>query len=403
MDCYLCKSRFDNKDVVPKHLKTTHSINVKVHSLKCVIGNCDQVYYTIQNWKKHVDKCFEKQSGVEEILKLSSIAISSDTASNNIICEEDAHEQSDNAGSVLVFDGNCSSEVDKKQQILFEEEKNDSFEEKSKSSIQMAQEFFQKLVRLELNQNVIDSVFHLVTDLLQQTNDLCCENLNIKSCSPIESVNATTNLILSDLRQFDSSYKRKKFYESDSKFVKPKEYGIGTHWELKRDKESKVMLPYHVQSKFNYIGLLDKIAVLFSDEKFRQTYSDYNQSGKHICEQNIYSDYCCGAKFKNNPFFRINKNSLQLQIFIDGFEICDGLKTKSNFHSQTAVYFTIRNLPPELAYNQNNIHLLALINSSDLKKRETDYTNVLEIIVRELKILNLNGIDLECGINTKGE
>lgn len=402
MNCYLCKSRFENKDVALKHLKNTHSINAKVHSLKCVIGNCAQVYYTAQNWRKHVDKCFEKNS-VEEILELSNIMISSDTEINNIICEEDAHEQSANASLNLVFDGNYSSDVDEKQQIVFEGEKSESLAEKPKSSTQIAQEFFQKLVRLELNQNVLNAVFHLTTELLQQTNDLCCENLTNKSCPPIESVNATTNLILDDLRQFNSSYKRNKFYESDRKFVKPKEYGIGTHWELKRDKESKVMLPYHVQSKFNYISLLDTISALFSDAEARQTYFDYNQSSKHACEQNVYIDYCCGAKFKNNSFFQTNKNCLQLQIYTDGFEICDGLKTKSNFHSQTAVYFTIRNIPPELAYNQNNIHLLALINSSDLKKRETDYTNVLEIIVRELKILNSNGIDLDGGTNLKGE
>lgn len=51
----------------------------------------------------------------------------------------------------------------------------------------------------------------------------------------------------------------------------------------------------------------------------------------------------------------------------------------------------------------NNIHLICLVNENDLKKKETDYTNILELIVRDLKVLESNGIDLDCGINLKGK
>lgn len=400
MLCYLCKEQYENKEAILNHLKTAHSINIKVNSLKCVVESCNQAYYTVRNWKKHVDRCFENQSACSlETLDLSKLSISrskeEQKCENEIICGESAQEHIDNGNASFVFDAS-NSELCVDQNIIFD------CENSVNSSTQIAKDFFMGLIRLELNQNVIDSVFHLVTNLLTQTNDLCCENLNIKTCSSIESVNATTTQVMNDLIKYDSTYKRQKFFESQNKFVKPKEFGIGTHWELKRDKESKVVLPHHVQSRFTYINLLEKISTIFSDEKFRNIYFNYNRANKPSCERDVYKDYCCGAVFKDNLLYQSNSNNLQLQLFTDGFEICDGLKTKANSHSQTPIYFTIRNLPPELSYNQNNIHLLALINSSDLKKRETDYTNVLEIIVRDLKILETQGIDLECGFNIKG-
>lgn len=51
----------------------------------------------------------------------------------------------------------------------------------------------------------------------------------------------------------------------------------------------------------------------------------------------------------------------------------------------------------------NNIFLVCLVNENDLKKAETNYTNILEQIVKEIKILESVGIDIGDGINLKGE
>lgn len=121
-----------------------------------------------------------------------------------------------------------------------------------------------------------------------------------------------------------------------------------------------------------------------------------------MCEDDVYMDFCCGSVFKSNELFRKHPNSIQIQLFFDGFEICDPLKSRSNKYNQLGVYFTIRNLPPQFAYCLSNIHTVALVNESDLKKSETDYTNIFEVIVRDVQVLETTGIDINPNLNLKG-
>lgn len=72
-------------------------------------------------------------------------------------------------------------------------------------------------------------------------------------------------------------------------------------------------------------------------------------------------------------------------------------------HSQVAVYLFIRNMSENFAHNMGSLHLICLVNENDLKKKETDYTNILEMIVRDIKILETFGVDLDYNTNLKGK
>lgn len=133
------------------------------------------------------------------------------------------------------------------------------------------------------------------------------------------------------------------------------------------------------------------------------TYYEYNKKSKHICDPQTYKDFCCGNVAKNVDFFKQNPNGLQLQFFVDGFEVCSALKSKTTLHSQVAVYMTIQNMPPRFAYNMSSIFLVCLVNENDLKKNETNYTNLLEPIVKDIQYLETAGINLKNGTNLKGK
>lgn len=142
---------------------------------------------------------------------------------------------------------------------------------------------------------------------------------------------------------------------------------------------------------------------MFEKPHFREAYFTYNQKTKHVCEPNMYRDFCCGSVYSKLDLFKNYPNSLQLQFFVDGFEVCSALKSKTGLHSQVAVCMTIRNMPQSFAYSMNNIFLVCLVNNNDLKKAETNYTNLLEPIVTNISILETSGIDLGNGVNLKGE
>lgn len=264
-------------------------------------------------------------------------------------------------------------------------------------------DFFCEILLLGLNESQINGVFHSTKELIRKTHHFVRCTVNIQNCNPLEAVDASFKVVQNELEKLDSAYKRRIFFEEDPGYIKPVSVAIGTHWETYRDKNSKIKLPAHVQSTFSYISPLEILKSLFSDKRFYDLYFDYNKNMKHTCTENVYKDYCCGSVIKKIDLFKNHPDSLQLQFYIDGVELCDAAKTKKNKHGQELLYMTIRNLPPELAYSLNNIHRVALINESDMKKPEIDYTNILEVLFRDLDVLETTGLDLNKQNRLRGQ
>lgn len=432
--CYICgSSEFKNANEIIKHLRKFHSIKENKHSIHCLVNNpeCEKQFQTFNGMRKHMKTCLLKSKTENLTSNFSSLSVN-EPPQNACLESNNADESSpiDIAINILtvpddteiypmndllhaenthfVFDSSIVYDSDDdtlgKLPLVFNSSdfvSNGGQKEKVEPS-EIAEEFFKSVVELGLNQITSDRIFKLATSFVRKIQVFSCQMLRENIPNPEETLNAAIDNILNKVKMFDSSSKRSKLIESHPGFVKPIECAIGTHWEVRRDPRTKTIQPAHVQSIFSYVSLIQTIESLFRDDKFMKTYFEHNRKLKHKCAENVYTDICCGEVFKQNLLFQRHPESLQIQLFIDGFELCDGLKTKTNKHSQVSVYFFIRNMPPELAFDMNNIHLLAIINASDLKKYETDYTNVLEIIQKEINVLETEGIDLECGINLKG-
>lgn len=207
------------------------------------------------------------------------------------------------------------------------------------------------------------------------------EKLHIFNCDSVQRNNnddivnslvGTRNFVLNKLHEFDTQYKRQKIVKNSDDHLKSREICIGT------------------------------LRKIFSIEHVKKLYLDYNLNQKHKCIPGTYTDFCCGQKYKANKLFADFPESLQLQLFVDGFEVCDGLKSKAGRHSQIAVYLAIRNMPPELSYNMDNIFLVALCNSTHLKPDEVDYNNLWQAIVDDIRQLEDIGIYLDDGRTLKG-
>lgn len=77
---------------------------------------------------------------------------------------------------------------------------------------------------------------------------------------------------------------------------------------------------------------------------------------------------------------------------MDDFEICCPVKSKATIHKICGVYFQIRNLPPQVSSKIDNIFLIALASSSDLKD-DCGLNDLNELIVDELKKLETIGFE----------
>lgn len=410
--CELCPNTYfaSNNEAVA-HLKKEHGVKEKTHQIGCTVKNskCGKFFQTFQELSRHAPTCLnqlqaETVNAAEKELEYSndSVNISGNEAKiqNSYIFEAAENDSSSTSDSNPVNNNTfiCDEAAEGEEEPSF------SFNPSDTSSVtcdEITTNYLMGLLSLNINEKTMDEVFRLTGALLENTHRFCQQSM-AKNDRSLESLNCSIKLISNDIQKFDSSYKRKQFLESQPSFVKPIQVGIGTHLDNERDQNSHFRVPVRKQSLFSMISPLEIIKNLLKKPHFREIYFEYNQKTKHICKPNVYRDFCCGNIYKKTELFKKYPNSLQLQFFVDGFEVCSALKSKTGLHSQVAVYMSIRNMPPEFAHSMNNIFLICLVNENDLKKAETNYTNLLEQIVREIRILETSGIEIGNGDILRG-
>lgn len=174
------------------------------------------------------------------------------------------------------------------------------------------------------------------------------------------------------------------------KFVEPRE--LSTGFKIKRvfDENARCVVSKTVQTTFQFIPISETLTALFGSADFEQTYMNFNNQRDHTCDQERYTNFCCGDVYKSIDFFKANPLAIQLRLFTDDFEPCDPLKTKAGLHKITAFYFYINNLPSKFLSNLNNIYLVALSDASDAKNELADVEVVIETIIADLKLIERN-------------
>lgn len=421
--CYVCAKEFGLRLEFSKHLRAVH-VDESKQPLKCPVNgsSCSNTFLTFNGLYRHIKDCIlalknsEKKlrSAIptENIVEISgtehSEATIVETSDESVTEHSDAHESINSDIIYCSPDTECNfASTDDElssylEQILrFPVEDGDpagtfafessadnigsfenvteppeiTFDSAEPTPPQRMRNFIDKFAnRLDsmgLSEQATDTIFQLTKEFIKETQIFCHDSItNYSTCEPLEILETSMAFTFNKTRKYDTSYKRRKIYEANKAYVRPIDQAIGTHWENRRDNRSKAILPFHDQSTFWYVEIQETLKVIFADDAFRSMYFKYNGESGHKCTENVYKDYCCGEKFKENGLFRRHPASVQIQLFTDGFEVCDPAKTKTGLHGQVAVYFAIRNLPPELAYSLNNIHLVALVNENDLKKKK---------------------------------
>lgn len=112
-------------------------------------------------------------------------------------------------------------------------------------------------------------------------------------------------------------------------------------------------------STCQFVSISETLKAIFSQPDFQWIVLNYNQKEKHICQEGVYVNFCCGSTYKKRDIF-IDKNVIQIQIAMDDFEVCCPVKSKATIHKICGVYFQIRNLPVNIVSKMDNIFLMAL-------------------------------------------
>lgn len=411
IDCNLCVAHFNEKPNFIKHLKKSHGLKEGIDNFKCPNKKCGREYIAVRSFNRHIDSCFVNNidgrefssrlcEQINQHLNLDAIP-----NSNAEIINTDEKTTDKIFNQIRVNDETSDFQFSFNAPIAMQYEDVNEIEyiaDRSTKVINTQLEAFtSNLIQLKLTNAATNTIFKATEELISNIKDFILESIKQKSETPVEELlHVTTAFVLNGLKEKRTTYRRNKFIESQSNYVKPSEICLGTKW--KKSKDGKAVVLEQERTSYQSVSLLEKLKSLFSQEYIKQIYFDYQESRKQKHTDGIFNDFYCGSNLKKNPLFSSFPDSLQIQIFIDGFEVCNPLKTKVNKHSQIAIYFSICNMPPELAYNLDNIHLLALCNTSYLKTSDVNYNDLWECIIREVSVLENEGIILNDGRVLKG-
>lgn len=248
--------------------------------------------------------------------------------------------------------------------------------ENDRSSIaEFIESFVNKLIIANMSHDVVNDVIEYSKVLVHKSAPAAMNKESMrrmKSKKDAEVIlDSNEEFVTSCLNKFNTRYRRKKHFTNSPQYVAPTTISAGG------------------SQTFQYVSILETLKTLFANKCFRVMYFTYNNN--HECRENEYERYCCGRNYKENNFFQSNNTNIQIQIFYNDVQLTSPLKTKP--HKICAIYFIIRNLPPEYVSKLDTMYLVALCDSDIVKKYGCN--SVLEHLVRELQILETDGISID--------
>lgn len=251
-------------------------------------------------------------------------------------------------------------------------------------------------------QKTTNEIFKLCQSLIRQTKQFCEQLIeDSNGMNALQALHSSTDYICSKFAEYDSNYKRKKRFEESEGYVEPKELCMGVRMHFAREEETLMSFPEFVPCKFQYISINKNILAKFQRSDVKNAYLSHNDPTNSNVNGS-YSDFRSGNVFKTSKLFQENPYALQIQISTDDFEVANPLGSKATLHKMTAIYFSILNMPPEFLSKLDNLHLVALCNTDDLKTKFTDFNDLWRLIVKEISILEETGIDVGDGLILKG-
>lgn len=341
-ECKICHRYFVSNEITTGHLKEVHNVKEKVNLIECTVKNsdCGRHFQTFYGLARYISNCVKRN--IASDLSDNTISRVKDLECSFVFNQSNEEEKCDSntapesLNQTFVIDecvvaDTCFPRKLTEDSHLFNcsdsEATNTTFDSITKG-------FLMNILQLNLNEQTTNEIFRLTNTLLENCREMCQRSMDVSSIvSPQETLDSSMDVLINGLQRFDSTHKRRTFLGNQPSFVKSNSIGIGTHWETKRDKHSNTLLPVRKQSEFCFFSPIDIIKTLFEKPHIYDTYIEYNEKSKNVCDPQTYKNFCCGNVAKNVEFFKQNPNCLQLQFFVGGFEVCSPLKSKTTLHS----------------------------------------------------------------------
>jgi len=133
---------------------------------------------------------------------------------------------------------------------------------------------------------------------------------------------------------------------------------------------------------FYYVPILKTLENILSDDHMREV----------LVFNNEYSNDCFIRSFNNgslckiHPVFSLNLQALQIVLYHDEVQICNAVGNHVKKHKLYMFYFFLLNLPPKYRTKLEDIKLVAIARSVDVK--EYGFNAILKPLLQDMKMLS---------------
>lgn len=362
MKCFLCKSDHGSPNNLVKHFKVIHGLFTgRTLFLKCGQEGCSRSFGSFSGLRKHLNKCHG-----------SSLVDSVDY--------DRSYPQS------TVNTGNVSHVEESTEYLEAESQLSSPYIVNSCSAV------ISDLKAAGVGQSTLNSVVismeEIVQDIHQHAKETVIKDVfsNERETEMCKKVEACFEGLENPFTILNSEYKRSKFMTDKWEIVEPVECVIGSRFDTRRNKKTGTYDQVVVQDKFMYIPILSTLQSIFKSQYVAEMLQSSATSDSRL------RDICDGSFFKSHPLFSTEKQTIQIQMFYDDFEVANPLGPKRGIHKLGGVYFTLRNFSPKWNSFLANIHLCALFHTQDVKRY--GFSEIFAPIVRDIKVLESDGIEI---------
>lgn len=372
--CPLCTYKNHKIVTLIQHLKFKHHFS---RHFSCRQIDCTRTFQNVYTFKRHLllkhGENTDNSQNTEVIVYSNAVPIQNETCYLSKNCELiEPH-------SVLAFDTTSNST----ETVLEDFKKNVS---------ENALLFTSKLYsNYSFPRNIVQSVVQDVSQALSKPLDMLknkIASLNIESQEIMEMCDILDNFF----KHFNSEYLRLKHIRLTDIFIEPVSVIAG---QIMNDKKSKGRPIAEITNcTYQYIPVPKTLQHFLQLPSVYDSISSYNLSDEY---SNRIHNLVQGSLWKEIKLKYKDREVFPLLLYSDDFEIGNPLGSHAGVYKICGVYISLACLPPEFASLLENIFLVQLCFSNDIKYLGNE--RVFQYLLRDLQLLESEGlvIDTETG------
>lgn len=405
VQCRFCPCEFEQQ-YLEVHLKQNHRYHPEFQ-ITCGINGCPEVYKNLNSLRSHRSRRHFHSRDAERNNEID-IAESGDVESSEsgMDVDNEANNSNDNADDDFDLNANEDNEYNDDESsdsndVSDEDEREDHVDvdlnEPNLQKITLGLMFLSMRAQCQVTNDVVLNVAksldaivkRYVLDSFLKVEEILREN-NICSLNELIDINREVASV-DTVHGLNTIYKQDSYFKEQFDVIQPSIRELSSQFQQVGQQVADGNQTIKIKKdEIVYISIHDVLLKYLSKNTFRELLEQSFDS-----KEGILSSFKDGLMYKQHPMFSSNSKAVQIKLYYDEVELCDGLGSKAGARQKLGfVYSQYGNLPPMHQAAWSSINLVAIIRYPHVKKY--GLAPLAEMIVDDIKKIE-NGIELPNG------